>query len=357
VNAQLFIVGFSKNLCVCLLYTAAFAQATIGRQEKIRSAPAVGADSTQEVRLLAVGDINLGRHVGQMILKGDTLFPFAEVGETFRQFDIVFGNLESNISDQQGRTEDPGSNTVFTAPPAAAWSLAKAGFKVLSTANNHALDFGLSARNQTMRFLDSAGIAHVGTGGNGRGLYGPVIMVTKGISIALFAVTDLMNGANSSWKSRVAAADTAELLPAIREARTSVNFIIVSYHGGDEYAERPSARTKAFAWNVLNGGADVFLGHHPHVPYGIDMRGGKIAVYSLGNFVFKQPSRLWTRLSFAFAMTIARSESGTRVSGVRIMPVRVDFQPVFLTSGEEADKIRDRVMSLSSREFAEQCTW
>lgn len=331
--------------------------ATSRRQEERRSGPAGSVDSLREIRFLAVGDINLGRHVGQVILAGDTLFPFAGVGERFRQFDVVFGNLESNISDQRGRTEDPTSNMVFTAPPAAAWSLAKAGFGIVATANNHALDFGESARAQTVRFLDSAGVVHVGTGGNGRGLYDPVVIVSKGISIACFAVTDLMNTTDSSWKSHVAAADTGKLLPAIRAVRKSADIVVVSYHGGEEYADRPSPRTKTFAWGVLNGGADVFLGHHPHVPYGIDMRGGKIAVYSLGNFVFKQPSRLWTRYSFAFAMTIARNDSGVRVSRVQIMPLRVDFQPVFLTEGAEADKVRDRVMSLSSREFAEQCKW
>jgi hypothetical protein len=322
--------------------------------EGARKAP---SDSLCQIRLLAVGDMNLGRYVGQQILLGDTLYPFKAVADTFREYDCVFGNLESNISDQKGRTQDPRSNTVFTAPPAAAQSLARGGITIVSTANNHALDFGESARNQTLRFLDGAGIAHIGTGGKGRGLYEPVIIVRKGIKIAFFAVTDLMNGVDPSWRRWVAAADTERLLPSIRAVRSSADVIIVSYHGGEEYADRPTSRVRAFAREVLGGGADVFLGHHPHVPYGVDVRDGKVAVYSLGNFVFKQPARFWTRFSFALSITFTREPSGVHMTDLRVLPLHVDFQPEFLHGGAEAEQVTQRVLSFSSYDFVEHHAW
>jgi poly-gamma-glutamate synthesis protein (capsule biosynthesis protein) len=320
-------------------------------------APPEEGTSFSEVRFLALGDVNLGRRVGQVILKGDTLYPFARVADTLRGYDIVFANLESNISDQHGRTEHPRNNMIFTAPPAAAQALKRAGVRVVATANNHALDFGVSAREQTIRYLDSAGIAHCGTSGKGAGLYLPALLRANGIRMAFFAVTDLMNGTGVRWKDLVAPADTGGLLPAIRAVRESADVVVVSYHGGVEYAPKASRRTREFAHQVLEGGADIVLGHHPHIAYGIETPGGKVAVHSLGNFVFMQPGRYWTRFSFALSFDIVRDATGTRIRSLRALPLRAGFQPEFLAPGSEAASIRARVRLLSSQDVQEHMTW
>jgi hypothetical protein len=320
-------------------------------------APAGEGTSFTEVRFLALGDVNLGRRVGQVILKGDTIYPFARVADTLRGYDIVFANLESNISEQHGRTENPRNNMIFTAPPAAAMALKRGGIRVVSTANNHALDFGAAARDQTIRYLDSAGIAHCGTSGKGQSPYLPALVRVKGIRIAFFAVTDLMNLAGAGWKDLVARADTEGLLPAIRAVRESSDVVVVSYHGGVEYAPKASERTREFARQVLEGGADIVLGHHPHVPYGIESAGGKVAVHSLGNFVFMQPDRYWTRFSFALSFDIVRDATGTRIRSLRALPLRAGFQPEFLAPGVEAATIREHVRLLSSRDVQERMTW
>jgi len=309
-----------------------------------------------ELRLLALGDINLGRRVGQHILEGDTLFPFARVADTLRTFDVVFANLESTISDQRGETEDPHNNMVFTAPPAAARALRRAGVSVVATANNHALDFGPRALRETVSYLDSAGIAHAGTQGAGGALYAPARLLVHGIRLSFFAVTDIMNG-RGNWRTLVAPADTALLLPALRAERDSADLVVVSFHGGVEYSPAPSARTRAFAREVLAGGADVVLGHHPHVPYGMTLEGGKLAVHSLGNFVFMQPRRYWTRFSYALALDLVRDTAGTRIRALDVLPLRAGFQPEFLTGGTDADSIRGRVRLLSSQGVREQLTW
>jgi poly-gamma-glutamate synthesis protein (capsule biosynthesis protein) len=313
--------------------------------------------SFSEVRFLALGDINLGRRVGQVILKGDTVYPFAHVADTLRGYDMVFANLESNISDQHGRTEHPRYNMIFTAPPAAAQALKRAGVRVVATANNHALDFGVSAKDQTIRYLDSAGVAHCGTSGEGQSPYLPALLRVNGIRLAFFAVTDIMNGRGRGWKDLVARADTGSLLPAIRAVRESSDVVIVSFHGGVEYAPEASERTREFARQVLEGGADIVLGHHPHVPYGIESAGGKVAVHSLGNFVFMQPDRYWTRFSFALSFDIIRDAAGTRIRSLRALPLRAGFQPEFLPPGAEAGIIRDHVVHLSSQDVQEHMTW
>jgi poly-gamma-glutamate synthesis protein (capsule biosynthesis protein) len=271
------------------------------------------------------------------------------VRDSFAKYDIVFANLESNLSDQNGRTVDPRSNVVFTGPPSGARSLALAGVTIVSTANNHALDFGLSALQETVRYLDSAGIQHVGTSGTGKDLFRPVELTIKGMVFAFLACTDVMNGYSSSWRNYVAAADTGRLFPAIREARKSADIVIVSFHGGEEYADRASPRVVEFARGVMRAGADVFLGHHPHVPYGIEKVGEGYIVHSLGNFVFRQPGKFWAERSYAVAMDFARDTSGVHISGFRCLPVACGFQPRFLGSSPEADTVFQRVRTLSTK--------
>ncbi|MEW6510700.1 MAG: CapA family protein [Bacteroidota bacterium] len=313
--------------------------------------------TTARVSLLALGDINLGRNVGQRILNGDTLYAFALAMDTLRAYDVVFANLESNISDQKGRTEHPHNNIIFTAPPAAAYALRRAGITVVSTANNHALDFGLAAKEQTIAYLDGAGIAHAGTAARGGPLYAPAIVTVRGIRLAFFAVTDVMNSTGNGWHKHVAAADTAELLPAVRRARDSVDVVIVSYHGGQEYGERVTARTDSLSSDLLRGGVGLVLGHHPHVPYGLDAVGSRIAVHSLGNFVFKQPERYWTRYSYALAAVVAKDSGRARIESIRVLPLKADYQPEFLNGGTDAANVRDRVRMMSGKEALERVAW
>jgi poly-gamma-glutamate capsule biosynthesis protein CapA/YwtB (metallophosphatase superfamily) len=309
------------------------------------------------LHFLAVGDINLGRAVGRKMLEGDTLFPFRAVQDTFARFDLVFGNLESSLSNQDGETEDPGNNLVFTGPPAGASALSLAGITMVSSANNHALDYGVDAARETAKDLLEAGIVFAGTDADSGRPHKPAIVERKGIRIALFACTDIMNVEDSRWRRIVADADTAALFPLLRVAHESADFVIVSLHGGDEYADRPTTRIIDFARSAIDAGADLVLGHHPHVPYGIERYRGRCIVHSLGNFVFYQPSRYWTLRSFGFAADIVKDSSGTRIRDFRCLPVRCGLQPVFLSSGPEADSIQERVRTLSSFDVAEGKAW
>ncbi len=321
-------------------------------------APAVAwGGNANAVCLLAFGDINLGRRVGQEILRGDTLFPFAYVQDTIKAYDLVFANLESPLSDQDGETQDPENNLVFTGPPAGAASLQRAGVTVVSTANNHAIDYGIHALRETIVNLRHAGVAFAGTATGGSDLYRPAFITVKGIRFAVFAVTDIMNSTAPVWRRYVAAADTAQLFPAMRAARDSADFMIVSYHGGNEYADTASGRTRDFAAAAIRAGADLFLGHHPHVPYGIGVIRGKYAVYSLGNFVFRQPARYWTQRSFAFAADIVRDSTGARITSFRCLPLECGLQPKFLPGDGDGAPVLQRIKSQSTHDVAERTSW
>ncbi len=297
---------------------------------------------------LAVGDINLGRRVGLKIIAGDTSYPFRRVSSVLKAYDIVFGNLESQLSDQGEETESPQSNMVFTGPPGGAWSLRTGGVSCVSLANNHMGDYGREALRQTLENLDSAEVAHVGAATNGQDPYRPLLLERRSIHFALFACTDIMPGSGSGWERFIAQADTGRLFPRLREVRPLVDFVIVSYHGGVEYADSAGAGVQTFFRAALAQGADLVVGHHPHVPYGIEELEGRYMVYSLGNFVFAQSTPEWTKYSFAFAAQIVKDSDSTRIHAIRILPLRSRLQPEFLGPGAEADSVFARLQAHSS---------
>lgn len=324
---------------------------------RVASAPVVGVSDTCRVELLALGDINLGRRVGRILLTGDTLHPFVNVAPELARHDIVFANLECPVSEQGGLTEHPRNNLIFTAPPVAAWSLLRGGVTVVSTANNHALDFGAGAARETLRWLDSVGIAYAGSATPAGDVYRPAVIVRNGIKIAVFAVTDFVNGSPRGWERVVAPADTGRLFPRLRVWQDSADFRILSYHGGDEYTGRAPERVRAFMRAAVAAGADLVLGHHPHVPHGLERRGDKWIAHSLGNFVFRQPGKFWAEHAIALSVTVEKADSVCRVGRIRVLPVRCDFQPSWLAPGPEFDKVRARISALSSDGVEEFVQW
>ncbi|MBK6315499.1 MAG: CapA family protein [Blastocatellia bacterium] len=207
------------------------------------SGPSTGAPR-KDLTVLAVGDINLGRVLGKRILAGQKDLPFRNVRTEISGADIAFANLESQISEQKGQTEGS-SNYVFTGPPQGADELANAGFDVVSTANNHAWDFGERALNETIDNLKRVNIAHVGTGETLDAAYAPVIVERNGWRVGFLAVTGVFNSPfeQSPARDHVAWADPVLVALKIKELRhQGVDVVLVSYHGGVEYSPIPTSR-------------------------------------------------------------------------------------------------------------------
>jgi poly-gamma-glutamate synthesis protein (capsule biosynthesis protein) len=252
--------------------------------------------------LAAAGDVNLGRQCGQAILKDQAYDPFTGLNAAWSAADLRFINLESPLSDQNGATQAPHNRLIFTGPPGGADVLARANVSLVSTANNHAWDYGKSALFETIDNLTRAQVPFAGTGRDAEAAYRPVVVQSKGRSIALFAVTHIWNqGSFAAHEGRryVAWADVDKLKPHIERARREQDFVIISYHGGEEYIDAPVDKARRFVKAAMALGVDAIIGHHPHVPQGIGWVAGRPVFYSLGNFVFDTIStRPWTRKSF-----------------------------------------------------------
>lgn len=298
---------------------------------------------TDTLRLYAVGDINLGRRLAKhRLLQGDTLYSFRPLLDSLTRADITFGNLESPIAPDSAPPLD--SADVFAAPALAAVALARAGFDILSTANNHAWDGGRAAVEETMRQLTRAGVRFVGSGFGRDMAEQPVILGRRGWRVAFFAITRAWNPAPYSFYEHagadwVAWGDTNWIYPAIRaiKANGRADLIVVSVHGGREYVEQPPDYHSDLLHGLVDAGADLVLAHHPHVLQPVIWYKGKPIVQSLGNFVFLQNDP-WTRLS-AILRVVVTPDRKLRLSAI---PIHVSPQPT-LATGAAADSVRRRL--------------
>lgn len=314
---------------------------------------AVAQVDTNVVNLLAFGDVNLGRSVGQRILKGDTLYAFRKMMDRLQSADVVFLNLESPLSDQGGETVHPRSNLIFTGPPAGADALALAGVDIVSTANNHAFDYGARGLRETIENLQRVGIAWTGTSADPTGEFLPAIVERDSIRIGVVAFTEFVNP-SEGWQGRVALFDSIRSAAAIQRLKPHVDVIVASYHGGGEYGGQLSRRTRAHLRWLAECGADIVLGHHPHVPYGIERWRGRWVASSLGNFVFGQPQHYWTQVGLAASFPIRRVGRKVDVGDPTLIPFRAAMQPTWDLSPADMDSVWQRVTNRSHLHYRRQ---
>jgi poly-gamma-glutamate synthesis protein (capsule biosynthesis protein) len=259
-------------------------------------------ERSEELVIVAAGDVNLGRGVGQRILRDPNFDPFEHVRPLLSRAHLAFANLESPLSDQNGETESPTRPLTFVGPPEGAALVARAPFHVVSVANNHVWDYGEQGFLDTLAALEKAGVRYAGATRDTGNQYRPAVLAVRGWSIALFAVTDVWNPGTfqgHAAASRVAWADAERLAAEIRRVRAEHDVVLVSYHGGREYSDVPAQEPLDLAKAVMAAGADAVLGHHPHVPQGIGWFSARPALYSLGNFVFGKYRDLeWTARGF-----------------------------------------------------------
>lgn len=309
-------------------------------------APDDAGSAENTLTLIAGGDVSFGRMIGQMLIRDPNKDFFTSIQPLLRGADIRFCNLESQLSDQGGQTVSPLNNLVFTGPPQGADALARAGFTLVSTANNHAWDYGKKALFETMDHLKRVNVRYVGTGRDRDEAYAPVLLSHAGLKLAMLAVTDIWNQ-GTLWthpaKDYVAGADKFAIASAVRALREdqSIDFIVVSYHGLAEYMNEPLQRTKDFAQAVIDAGADLVIGHHPHVVNGISWYRGKPILYSLGNLLMRMSNKsAWTemgylaRLRFSRGPTISVEACPFRMFGTELLrfvgdPLRKSLEQKF----------------------------
>ena len=240
--------------------------------------------------LFFVGDIMLNRGIKSVVETyggGNFEFPFFKIADYLKTADILFGNLEGPISD---KGKNVGSIYSFRAIPEVLKGLKFAGFDILSVANNHIFDYGREAMEDTLIRLKEAQIEYIGAGFSGKEALSPKIIELKGTKIAFLAFTNL---GEKSWEAKenssgIAWLNKENLKHSIKKAKEEAELIIVSMHYGQEYQLQPTKEQKDFSHLAIDLGADLVIGHHPHVVQPIEQYKRGYIAYSLGNFVFDQ---------------------------------------------------------------------
>jgi len=265
---------------------------------------------SEAVTLVAVGDVMMSRHVWTKILAhgGDSRHPFRETADFTAAADITFANVESAVSDL---AEPPPEGMSFIVPTEGIDGLEYAGFDVVSLANNHSLNFGKQALVDSVEQLESRGILTAGAGDNLESAHAPAILDVKGNSIAFFAYQNV--GPQEVWEATPSSAGIAWMDPEmvkldVSQVRDEVDYVIVSMHAGTEYVFDPIDSQVEFAHAAVDAGADLVIGHHPHVVQDKEIYNGKQIIYSLGNFVFDQMWSEETRRGEVLTATLTDGE-------------------------------------------------
>ncbi len=238
-------------------------------------------------KLSFVGDIMLSRGVGLKIKENGLDYPFMHVKSFLKEADILFGNLESLISDKGNRANQL---ITFRAKPETINILINSDFTVMSTANNHALDYGKTALLDSLDRLKTSGIEPIGAGKNFEEASKFVIIEKNDVKVGFLAYNEVPP-AGLSATINTPGVNFLEKERAIREVREldkKVDILVVSLHWGLEYTHEPTSKQIELTHQLLREGVDLIIGHHPHVLQPINVVEGKIVAYSLGNFLFDQ---------------------------------------------------------------------
>jgi poly-gamma-glutamate capsule biosynthesis protein CapA/YwtB (metallophosphatase superfamily) len=298
------------------------------------------------VLINAVGDIMLGASALKTFEDRGYDYAFDETRSLLREGDINFGNLETPITDDGEAS--PNKQFTFRMSSKAVESLSRVGFNLFSLANNHIMDFGIRGLSDTLGILNRHGINFSGAGENVLVARAPAIVTIRGKKIGLLAYsmtlpTDFYAGID---RPGTAFAYQEYLRVDIPRVRKQCDFLIVSFHWGKELAPFPEKYQIDIAHEVVDLGADLVLGHHPHVFQGIEIYQDHLIFYSLGNFAFSSYSDK-VRYGMMARMTLLKG----RISQVEIVPLNVynrevDVQPRILT-GVEAEVVIDELTDAS----------
>lgn|GEM_PF-1621015 len=242
---------------------------------------------TDTITIRAVGDLSLGdspKMLGRGVRNATRLlggeYLFADVREKLAA-DLVFGNLEGVLSDA-GYMDRSFHTAQLRGLPMMAEVLRRTGFTVLNVANNHIMQYGPQAFHETCEVLARADIAVVGLRGEGAWHGKPVVMEVKGQRVGLLGYADPDNyGYDPCYALNV----PAKVLADVSRLRTDVDTVIVSLHWGDEFVCCPSPANRQYGHALIDAGADIVLGHHPHVVQRIERFHTGWICFSLGNFI------------------------------------------------------------------------
>jgi len=276
------------------------------------------------VQIKAVGDVIPGTDFPNYRLPNDPNYLFNSVKMFMGEVDIVFGNFESTLTDYPYAAKDisQGMTFAFRTPPNWTDVLKSAGFDVLSVANNHSFDFGDAGFEDTIANIHQSGMQAVGRKGD------IVKFDANGYTVAFIGY--------SYWPDHNYMNDLATATALVQQAQAEADMVVISVHAGAEGTDAMRVRNQTeyffsenrgnmvqFSRAMIDAGADLILGHGPHVPRAIELYQDKLIAYSLGNFLGYRTLSTTGPLGLSMILQVDLDEAGDFLKG-RVIPVALD---------------------------------
>jgi len=305
--------------------------------------------NTANIRLMAGGDVMLGRQMpGWVALHGPS-WPLTGVAKLLETADLALVNLETCVS-TLGDFLDKGGRQpyYYHALPEMLDVLSAANIQCVTTANNHAMDYGKEALVQQCELLDAGGFLHSGSGRDFTQAALPGYAQINGLTIAFIGVeteTPVMQAGIDT--PGIFHAPIKNLLNAvaasIATARTHADIVIVTPHWGDNWQEAPSPLLRDVARGLIDLGADAVLGHSAHILQGVELHAGRPIVYDMGTLLFDRVTQ--NRMSDTALFELELDARGVRQ--ITIHPVKLSRGQAHLATNNDAERIRNLVIQLS----------
>ncbi|MGF9980409.1 capsular polyglutamate synthetase PgsA [Bacillus subtilis] len=293
-------------IAIPIVFVLMFAFMWAGKAET----PKVKTYSDDVLSASFVGDIMMGRYVEKVTeQKGaDSIFQYVE--PIFRASDYVAGNFENPVTYQKNYKQADKKIHLQTNKESVK-VLKDMNFTVLNSANNHAMDYGVQGMKDTLGEFAKQNLDIVGAGYSLSDAKKKIsYQKVNGVTIATLGFTDVSGKGFAAKKNTpgVLPADPEIFIPMISEAEKHADIVVVQSHWGQEYDNDPNDRQRQLARAMSDAGADIIVGHHPHVLEPIEVYNGTVIFYSLGNFVFDQG---WTRTRDSALVQYHLKKNGT----------------------------------------------
>ncbi len=291
------------------------------------------AEASDSKTLLFAGDIMLDRGVEYFTNKNNDAYPYKEIKHFLKGVDIVFGNLEGPIVKKPLNFADDSLRFAFSSDTT---KYLGANFDIVSLANNHTLNMGQRGLEETRNFLREAGIS---AAGDPLKCAEDFFVEKDGIVFLAFNKTFPLNCGDD------------EIIKTVKSARETnpEKFMAISIHWGNEYQLKSSSRQKKLAHKMIDAGADLIIGQHPHVVQEIERYKNKMIFYSLGNFIFDQSFSKETQEGLAVGAEINSGENA-----YFLFPIRIKKGQPFLMEEKEANKFLGDLSLRTSADLSDE---
>lgn len=294
-----------------------------------------------------VGDLQMGGSGRPVIQSKGCNYPFDSTRIFIQTADLAIANLEAPFV-IRGKAFK--KKFTFRVNPEWIDGPIKAGFDVFTLANNHMLDYGPEGLITTLNTLDSMQIKHCGAGPNNVEAEKPCVVTVNDWKIAFFAFSLTYPAAFWAKKNKPGTAYPylERIQSQIKAIKDSCDLIVTAFHWGEELSLYPKSYQRFYAHKVIDLGADIVIGHHPHVIQGIEFYKGKFIAYSLGNYVFGSFSR---KVSYSIIFRMRYDQQGllyAELIPIDVYNPRVHLCPVVI-KGEKRLSIIKELNNISQK--------